>query len=168
MPIEVQIDRKSAEDLAILARKLKTLGNGRTIPAEFRKALRTGAQPAAKDAKVAARSLPAGRGITPRRRSDGRVPLRRAIANAISVQVRLGGDPRVSIRVSKKSLGNRANLPRLINRGEWPHPTFGHEPIVHQRGLLNWYDDVMRRDAPYVRKEIEDVLKEFERRLMRG
>lgn len=166
MVADIYLDPKAANELAELAKRLKKLGDGKTIPKEFRAALRSGVQPAARDAKNEARSLPSGRGI--RRKKDERPSLRRQMANAISVQVKLGGDARVAIRVSKRSLGNRRDLPFLTNRGFWTHPVFGEAPEVPQESKKDWFDDVMRKSKPDVQAVLEKKIKEFERRVMKG
>jgi len=165
MAVEIKIDRKAAGDLEEIARRLKKLGNKSTIQREFRKTLRSETQPVARDAKMAARALPSKRKLG--KRKDQRKPLRRAIANATAVQVKLGGDPRVAIRVSKRQLGDRKNLPRLLNRGGWDHLTFGHDPEVHQEGSKDWYDDIMRNAAPEIKKKLRQVVNNWEREIMR-
>jgi hypothetical protein len=165
MAVDIKIDGKAARELEIISKRLKKLGNKSTIPKEFRKALRSGTQPAARDAKIAARALPSKTKLG-RRKKNQRQSLRRAIANATAVQVKLGGSPRVAIRVSKRQLGDRKNLPRLLNRGGWDHPTYGHEPTVHQQGSKDWYDDVMRKAAPEIKGELQKVLNIWEKQIM--
>jgi len=155
----VQLEPSAGRDLTTLAKRLKTLGDGRTVPAQFRKTLRTAATPAQRAAKAAARALPANGART----STG---LRDTIARATTVQVKLGGDPRVAVRISKRAMGPRASLPRLMNRGAWKHPVYGHRPLVAQISRPGWYDQVMRAAGPGVKRDLERTMDTFERRLM--
>lgn len=159
MAVDIKLDPQAANDLAKLARRLKTLGDGKTVPKEFRAVLRKETQPVVRSAKSAARALPS--------KQKGKSHLRADIARATSAQIRTGPDARVGVRISKKALGARGNIPRLMNyQGGWVHPTFGHRPDVLQRGTAHWYDNVMRDASPGVRKALERRCAEFERKLM--
>lgn len=155
----IRLDPSAGNDLAKLARALKGLGDGKEIPKEFRKALRTGATPALARAKAAALAIPS-------KQNGGRRGLRAAMARAMSVQIKLGGpDARVAIRVS--NTGEKGIMPRLFNRsGGWSHQVYGNENnIVHQTGSPGWYDNAMIASGPEVRDELLKVLKQFEDKL---
>lgn len=151
----IELDPNSKNDLARLNRALKSLGDGKVIPAEFRKALRTGVNPAVQKAKEAARNIPS---------KTNRGKLRAKIARSIVPQVKLGGDARVAVRIGKTIAGD---LPKLFNKpGGWEHPVYGNTTnIVHQIGSPGWYDNAMIASGPGVRDELLKTLHDFERRL---
>jgi len=152
--VELVLTDESKRDLRETIRSLRTLGDRKTIPKELRKSLRTAATPSVATAKAAARGLPA---------SSTKVTkggLRRRIANATSLQIRLSGDPSVGVRISRKALGAEGRLPQLMNRGSWQHPTHGHvDRQVTQTSTAGWFDDVMKAAAPEIGKQIEASVK---------
>jgi hypothetical protein len=128
--------------------ELNGLADGRKVRGELRKALRKGAGGAMRRSKARVRSLP-----TRTQRHSG---LRASVARATTVQVRLTGDPLVRVRISKRALGARSNLPRWMNMGEPNHGDW--------RG---WFDDEMTASKADVEREVKAVIATFERRLMR-
>jgi hypothetical protein len=153
----IEIDAKTGHELAALARKLKQVGDGRVVPREFRKALRKAGLPALAAGKNAARSLPS--------RNTGKSDLRRNMARAMVMRISVTGEPQMKIGVAKKTLGTQRNLPKLTNQGTWRHPVFGRDVWVVQSSVPGWFDDVMRAQASNVTREIENVMKDFERRI---
>jgi hypothetical protein len=137
-----------------MIRDLKRLGDGKAVQKELRKTLRTAVNPVSARAKAVARSLPAA---SAKLTKGG---LRRRIANATSLQVRLTGDPSVGVRIARKQLGTEGRLPQLMNRGSWTHPVFGMADVtVTQTSTAGWFDDVMKAAAPAVGKQVEASVK---------
>jgi len=157
--IDLIIEGPAIKQIPKLARELKELGDGKTIPREFRKALRKSTDGALAGGKRAALALPS------QGKSRGATGLRRRIARAMHAQVSTSGDARLGIRISKSSLGNERNLPRLMNQGTWRHPVYGKDVWVTQTSRANWFDDEMRKQAPDVIRELESTIDIFEKRL---
>jgi len=63
-------------------------------------------------------------------------------------------------------MGDKARLPRLMNRGSWRHPVFGNREVwVAQSSRFMWFDRPLLLAGPLVRREIKKVLDDIERRL---
>jgi len=152
--VELELTDASKRDLAQIIKGLRTLGDGKTIPKELRKTLRTAVNPVVATTKATARGLPSkGKKLT-------RGGLRRNIANATSLQIRLSGNPSVGVRVARKKLGTQGRLPQLMNRGSWEHPVYGMKDVtVTQTSKAGWFDDVMKASAPAVGRQVEASIK---------
>jgi hypothetical protein len=160
MPVSIELEPGDDRQITALARNLKQLGDGKEVAKEFRKALQKSTQPALVKAKQAALNLPS------QDKTKGAEGLRRRIVRAMSIQVKLTGDPRVAVRISKPSLGTQRNLPRLMNTGTWRHPVYGNTKVwVPETSRANWFDDVMKDSAPDVKRELESTIDIFEKRL---
>jgi len=157
--LELTLSRSSQDDLRKLARQLRTVGDAKAIRRDLTKGLRAAARPAQQEAKAAALALPSKR--------PGSTGLRRQIAAATGTQVRTTGrNAGVKIRVSKKRMGDKARLPRLMNKGTWRHPVFGNREVwVTQTSRYLWFDRPLLLSGPLVRREIKKVLDDIERRL---
>jgi hypothetical protein len=134
--------------LADLARRVKHVGDGKTIPKLLRKRMRSAVLPAVREAKSHARSLPV-KGP----RSTG---LRAAMARGIVAQVKLTGDPVVAVRLPRKALGDRESLPGWANRAG--------ELRVGQAvpGWRDWFDGPMEAAHDDVRKQIVEAIKDID------
>jgi len=154
MPVDVTIDPKIAGELKALARKLKA-GDQVNLRRELTKGLRAGVKPVAAALKARALGLPSHTGGT----------LRAAIAKAVTIQVRTGGkSPGIRLRIPNAKMGDRAALPRLMNRGTWRHPVFGSDTWVEQTSETNWWDDTAKAGRSSVVTEIRHVLDDIERK----
>lgn len=157
----LQIETTGADQLRVMARRIRQVGDPRQVRKDLTKGLKDGAKPAADRVKAAAMALPARPG-----RGTG---LRRRMAAATSVQVRTGGrDPAVAVRISRARMGAQAALPKVTNEGHWRHPVFGNRGRwVVQRSQPGWFDNAARSGAPAVRTELQKVLDDMERKLSR-
>lgn len=158
---DIEPTPETVADLRRLIRVLREMGEeGKGVRSQLRSALRKAATPALREAKASIRSAPSKR--------QGRSQLRAAIARVTRVQVRLTGDPVVRIVVSRKQLGTQGTLPKAMNRGAWTHPVPHTATRVVQTGKRDWFDAPMHQATPRVRREVEAVARDLERRLNRG
>ena len=156
-PIEIKITEEDGAKLHETAVKLKKLGDGKTIPKEFRKALRVSALPLVAKTRTAAMDLPS--------KNKSQSHLRQRIAASVGVKIGTGHDPMMAIVIRKARLGEQARLPKLMNKGNWNHPVFGDtntwEPEASRRG---WFDNVMIEGTPFIQAALDETVREFERR----
>jgi hypothetical protein len=143
-----------------MARRLREVTNGPQLRREMTKALRQGTRPAVVGVRAAALSLPA------KHPSSG---LRRDMAAAVSVQVRTTGNQAgVRVRIPRRRLGSKAALPRVTNRGVWRHPVFGDRGTwVTQTSQRGWFDRAAAAAAPQVRRALDQVIDDLDRKLSR-
>jgi uncharacterized protein (UPF0147 family) len=159
MPVRIEIDRDSAEQLRRIARELRTIGDGKTIPRELRKSLRSSVQPDLVQTRSAARSLPSNGQRTVN-------SLRSRIARNIQIQVKTSGDPSVGLRISKRGMEDKGNLPKLMDAGAWRHPVPPDGRVwVAQISRPGWFTNVQRSQAPYVERQLDRTIEAFGRRL---
>jgi len=98
--------------------------------------------------------------------------LRQSIANSIGRIIRYRGkDVGVRVRAqSSKMPPGMGKLPRHTNRGKWGHPFLGHRDIwVDQTTTpAGWWELTGRREYPKVRADIEQVIKEYEKKILKA
>jgi len=150
--INISLSRTSADDLRRTARKLRQVGNAKAVRREMTKALRAAARPVVEAQRARVRSL---RGAPREWKTDA--------GRATRIQIRSGGRAAgVAIVVRNNDAGRRG---RLLNRGKWDHPTFGHDPRVTQTVRPGWFDVPPRVARPAVRRQVGRVLDGIERKL---
>lgn len=137
----------------------------------FRKRLKDAAQIGARGAKLKVRAMPATRKYTAtgagRQRRGGKSRgLRSTLAANIRVQV---GAKDVAVRQFSTGISGRSarDLPRDIDRGDWLHPTFGHEPEVLQTGWP-YFMSTMREKRPEMEREVRKVLDDIQAKVIAG
>lgn len=187
MSVDVKVT--GANQLRDLSKALKTAGRG-DLRKRLGKAIRTAGRPAVQATKQAVRTLPVtgshGGGRARRREfhagrskiadeekrraaAERRSGLRRTIAAAISLKVRPSGKKtgvRIVVNADRLPEDQRA-LPWALDRpGGWYHPTFGHDPDVHQQGRP-WFSATLRRHAPRVRMEIGKAMADINKKITR-
>ncbi|HEY3012233.1 MAG TPA: hypothetical protein VGJ36_05770 [Gemmatimonadales bacterium] len=148
-----------------------TRGMKPEIRSAFRKRLRKAADIGARGAKVKIRAMPATRKYTATgagRHVRGKTArgLRSTLATNIHVQVTAR---EVAIRQFSTGIKGRnaQDLPRDIDRGDWLHPTFGHEPEVSQTGWP-YFMATMREKRPEMEREVRKVLDDVKAKIIAG
>jgi hypothetical protein len=103
-----------------------------------------------------------------RREALHRLPRRGGLAQQVArepqrVQVRTGATTAgVRVVVGKKRGGARA-----ANQGRIRHRVFGQDVWVEQRVTPGWFDDTVRGDAPEIRRDLERVVEDFAKQVVR-
>jgi hypothetical protein len=151
-----------------------TRGMRPEIRRAFRKRLRKAAKIGADAARVKIRTMPAtakytatgaGRHYRKSRAGTG-VGLRSTLALDIKVSVTAR-----EVAVKQFTAGlrgrNSRDLPKDIDRGGWKHPTYGHKPVVFQRGYP-YFDSTMREKRPEMEHEVRKVLDDIKAKVIAG
>src|SRR4051812_38242149 len=152
-------DQSGQAQIKELSRKFRTQTNAKALRKEFTTGLKSAATPLMLETKAAALALPS--------HGHSHTGLRKRTARAISLQVKAAGkNPSVKIRISRRSMGDQAALPMLMNHGWWRHPVFNDREVwVRQVGSRDWFDRPIRRGQRKVRAEILQVMQRLERKL---
>lgn len=144
-----------ADDFLKLSKALKAAGQK-----ELRKELHTGMRQAAKPlVKVAKRE--AGE-VFPKRgglaAQEAKVPFRAQVRTGATAGVRI-------VAPGKYLVAKSANA-----TGSFRHPVFDTGTWVTQRlpGSRGWFDDAMSRNAPAVRKDLEQAVNSMINKVKRG
>jgi hypothetical protein len=152
MPVGLRVTGR--ENVISASRRIREHANPREVRKELNRALKEAAIPTADEVRQAALDLPA--------KSNKRI-LRQRIASAVSVQVKSGGkNPSVKIRVSRARMRDKAPVPQLMDRGPFRHPVFGREKWAKQEGHKQWFEKVIQKKAPEVRKRIKEAADRIE------
>lgn len=149
---------KGANQLADLARDLKSEANGREIRRDLLKGIRDAAKPLAKEAapKAAREGLPKKGGLN-----------EYVASSKFAVRTRTSGKSAgVRIVGSKPPKHDLA----AMDRGALRHKVYGHDVWVHQSITPGWWTDGMSDEVVLaaMRKEVLAVLDEVARRIARG
>ncbi len=151
-----------------------TRGMHPEIRSAFRKRLRKAAKIGADAAKIKIRTMPAtakytatgaGRHYRKSKPATG-VGLRSTLALNIKVTV---SAREVAVRQFTAGLRghNARDLPKDIDRGGWKHPTYGHKPVVFQKGYP-YFDSTMREKRPAMEREVQQVLDDIKAKVIAG
>lgn len=146
---------QGARELAALAKRLKEMGAG-----EHRKFLlkgiREGVKSAIPDAKASAIDTLPGSGAG----FDAKVA---ASKFAVRTRATLGGGDSAGVQI----IATNASLIEEVNRrGRLRHPLFGNRSHWYtQVAPPGWFDKPMEAQAPRVRREIEDVMRQVKNKL---
>lgn len=128
----------------------------------LRKRMRTATSPITSAVKQAARNIPSTHSRYKAAERGG--SLRSAVANTIQRKMKFS-TRNVSVIIAQVPSGGKSNLASVLEGVKpWDHPTYGHDPKVHQEPHPFFYDTIEKME-PAVNREIETVLSEFERML---
>ncbi|MFD4258241.1 hypothetical protein ACFWR9_11570 [Streptomyces sp. NPDC058534] len=157
-------------DLATLQRRLRQAGDG-TLKNNLNRRIRHAATPIHRDLQRTMRTLRvwgpgsrAGRASRPGRSGP---PLRATIAAAIRLSVTTGSGAK--LWVDKGQLpADWQTMPKNLDKGHWRHPTFGNKSRggwADQYSEANWWWNTIRPHMPRLRRDVERILNDVERRL---
>jgi hypothetical protein len=151
-----------------------TRGMHAEVRRDFRKRLRRAAKIGADAARVKIRTMPATKKYTAtgsgrhyrKSRAGVGVGLRSTLALDIKVTV---SAREVAVRQFTAGLRgkNSRDLPKDVDRGGWKHPTYGHKPMVFQRGYP-YFDSTMRQMRPAMEREVQKVLDDIKAKVIVG
>lgn len=153
-----------------LSRRLRAAGGPR-LKANFARRIRHAAEPLKSDLQQTIRGLPIssqGRGAGKRGGpSPTTRPMRAAIASAIRISVRTGGNPGARVWVDKGLLPrDLRNMAAVINTGRIRHPVFGNRRRwAQQNATPLWWDTTVRRHTPRMTAEVARVLDDVRNQL---
>jgi hypothetical protein len=154
-----------------LSRKLRAAGH-ENIRSSFARRIRRAAEPLQADLQETIRTLPiqsqprkAGSrgGPSPTDR-----PLRRSIAQAVRISVRVTGNPGARVWLDKSRLPPDITMGVVnrLNEGRLRHPVFGNKRRwVQQTTTPLWWDKTVRAHQPRITREVERVVDDVRRRL---
>ncbi|MCP3805373.1 hypothetical protein NLX83_39515 [Allokutzneria sp. A3M-2-11 16] len=117
----------------------------------------------------ALRRTKSARSVRVWRRARARSGLRATIARAVKTTVRTGGTTAsVRLHVNNSLLpADQRTLPGYLNEGKWRHPVFGKKKTwVGQKAPPGWWDEVMQREGPTVRRSAMNVVRKFLNKLV--
>ena len=147
-----------------LSRRLKAAGGPR-LKANFARRIRHAAEPLKADMQQTIRSLPiTSQGRKPGNRggpSPTTRPLRAAIANAVRISVRTGGNPGARVWIDRGSLPRDITMGVVnrLNEGRLRHPVFGNKRRwAQQNAPPLWWDKTVRTHTPRMQREVTRVL----------
>jgi hypothetical protein len=160
MPVEFSVHE---ERLRALGRALRAEEDGKELRKELVKNMRQALKPAADEAKAAVKSMPSS-GAT-----HAGMSLRKAVAQKVAIEVRLGGRS-VGAKVKAKKTPNVrgfSTAPKRLNRAKgWRHPFFGDtERWYSQRGKPDWFDGPMRAGKSRYRQAVIDAMEATARKI---
>lgn len=129
-----EISISGGAQLRRLSRDLRREADGKQRTAQLRKELRAVARPLVPVVKASIMSIPS-KGQSAR---AGRTPLRRMLARSVTVQVKTGKTPIVSVFMNPRKMPDgMKSLPMYMEGSDgytrWRKPTFGHDPWKTQR-----------------------------------
>jgi len=158
--IEVQPD---ADSFRRVARALADEGDGKELRSQLVRDLRAIMEPAAEEARANVMGLHSG-GLPHAGES-----LRTAVAAGVKVVVRLGNNPVVGIKASKRGMPRGfVNAPKRLNaRKGWRHRVFGRDVWVTQVGVPEWFDRPIQRRYKQFQEAVEKALEDVARRIDR-
>jgi hypothetical protein len=164
MPVTLEI--KASRDLARVRKNLGQFADGKKRRAQFTKEVRAEVTPVARALRSAYRSNPSKDQPNP----PGRGDLRRLLARAVTVMVKLtGNSPLVRLKVDgRKMPSGMGGLPAMYEgRKRWRHKVFGRDRWVTQRPVPT-FDRVVRMAAPRVRTRVNKVADDAMRDVAKG
>lgn len=153
----VEVDPR---DLTRLVAALNKEADGKELRRELIAGLKAAAEPAAVEARGAILSMRSHSNVEP--------PLRQAVADAVTVQVRTGGGRAGVFVVARKRGMPRgfANAPKRLNaKGGWRHPLFGTDEWKTQIGKPGWFDETLARAEPAAEAAAKEAMDGMARRI---
>lgn len=175
----VQLSVSGQHELKALAHRLKT--GAKELRPELRKAIKKAAAPAVRDVQEAARTISvrgargggrAARALHHASRAKRKADhgLRATIARATRADIKLGGEPRVTIRTYSRYLpADQRRLPRLLDRPQgWRHPVFGNRESWAAQFGEPWFGHTLKKHGPKVRDEVLDAMHRVGQKITRG
>lgn len=177
----VQLSVSGQAELKALSFRLKTAA--KELRPELRKAIKKAAGPAVRDVQEAARTIPVrgarGGGYLSRavhhasrskRKLAGGHGLRASIARATRADIKISGEPRVTIRTYGRYLPqDQRHLPRYLDREKgWRHPVFGDRENWAAQFGAPWFAHTLKKHGPKVRGEVLDAMRRTAEKIAGG
>ncbi len=148
-----EVSIQGAQDLEILARRLKEVGRN-DLRKELLRGIREANKPLVAEIREHIRSsLPRRGGLADE-----------IARSTISTRTRLMGK---SAGVTLQARRGKSRLDRL-NRGVLRHPTYGHRPWVNQQIESGWFDEPIRNNIDMVRQNVIDAMQQVATKLTAG
>ncbi|MGW6743788.1 hypothetical protein ACWGDX_24220 [Streptomyces sp. NPDC055025] len=155
-----------------LSRRLHAAG-GAPLRSNFQRRLRRAAEPLHRDLQdVMTGMTVSSRGRSTRQGGPSPTtrPLRRTIADAIRISVRISGNPGARVWVDKGRLPpDLRNMPKTMNEapgGRVRHPVYGNRRRWANTYVTPlWWDRTAARHEPRMRAEVERITDDIRRQL---
>lgn len=159
----MQVTLRDAGDLRAAVRDLRKALNGKQLRKELSRGIRDELKFLVPKLRAAYRSAPS--------RTGGRGRLRRALARAVKVEVKLSGrQAGARVRVDgRKMPDGQGSLPAMWeDYARWRHPVWGDRDVWVTQEPHPVFDRTVRPYRGRVRRRIEQIAEEILRRIVRG
>jgi hypothetical protein len=149
------------QEVIAIGRAMRAEGDGLKLRADLMLSLRAAVQPGVDKVQGKLRAMPST-GVGPKPAVGS------YLASRVKAQVRLSGPAAgVAVRIAKTpKLRSWTNAARVLNRGRWRHPVFGHDVWVDQSSPIpGFFDDTLAEDKDEYRAAVMKALARMRMRL---